>query len=147
MGRKVYLRWKGKTLLGFVNKLLKANSLMISPINVLPFHLKENFLPIIWIFTENQTTYFLKFSLLYLIRVFKLEFFSWNFPDKLLVKFWYKSSLFVTLLATWGLLNNSQGGGGRHFSFFQFQRLCQIMLNPRMHACVICTSVSSVVEF
>ena len=40
MGGKVYLRCKGKTLLGIVNKLLKTKSLLTSPNNVLPLHLK-----------------------------------------------------------------------------------------------------------
>ena len=37
---KVCLRCKGKTLLGFVNKLLKTISLLTSPNNVLPYYLK-----------------------------------------------------------------------------------------------------------
>ena len=37
MGGKVCLRCKGKTLLGIVNKLLKTNSLLTSPSNVLPY--------------------------------------------------------------------------------------------------------------
>ena len=53
MGGKVCLRCKGKTLLG-VNKLLKKKSLLTSPSNVLPYYLKETFLPIIWIFTEGE---------------------------------------------------------------------------------------------
>ena len=40
MGRKVRLRCKGKTLLGIVKKLLKANLLLTSPSNVLPYYLK-----------------------------------------------------------------------------------------------------------
>ena len=40
MGGKVCLRCKGKTLLGVVNKLLKTKSLLTSPSNVLPLHLK-----------------------------------------------------------------------------------------------------------
>ena len=47
MGGKVCLRCKGKTLLGIVNKLLKTKSLLISPSNVLPLHLKQTFPPII----------------------------------------------------------------------------------------------------
>ena len=50
MGGKVCLRCKGKTLLGIVNKLLKTKSLLTTPSNVLPLHLK----PIIWIFTEGE---------------------------------------------------------------------------------------------
>ena len=42
---KVCLRCKGKTLLGFVSKLLKTKSLLTSPSNVLPYYLKETFLP------------------------------------------------------------------------------------------------------
>jgi hypothetical protein len=40
MGGKVCLRCEGKTLLGIVNKLLKAKSLSTSPSNVLPYYLK-----------------------------------------------------------------------------------------------------------
>ena len=54
MGRKVSLRCKGKALLGIVNKLLKTKSLLTTPSNVLPLHLKQTFLPIIWIFTEGD---------------------------------------------------------------------------------------------
>ena len=39
MGRKVCLKRKCKILLG-VNKLLKTKSLLTSPSNVLPYHLK-----------------------------------------------------------------------------------------------------------
>ena len=53
---KICLRCKDKTLLGFVNKLLKTKSLltMPSPSNVLPLHLKQTILPIIWIFTQGE---------------------------------------------------------------------------------------------
>ena len=51
---KVCLRCKGKTLLGIVNKLLNAKSLLASPSNVLPYYLKQTFPPIIWIFTEGE---------------------------------------------------------------------------------------------
>ena len=37
MGRKIFLRCKGKTLLVIVNKLLKTKSLLTSPSNVLPY--------------------------------------------------------------------------------------------------------------
>ena len=37
---KVWLRCKGKTLLGVVNKFLKTKSLLTSPSNVLPYYLK-----------------------------------------------------------------------------------------------------------
>ena len=37
MGGKVCLRFKGKTLLSIVNKLLKTKSLLTSPNNVLPY--------------------------------------------------------------------------------------------------------------
>ena len=40
MGRKVYLRCQGKTLLGVVNKHSKTNSLLTQPSNVLPYNLK-----------------------------------------------------------------------------------------------------------
>ena len=40
IGEKVCLRFKGKTLLGIVNKLLKTKSLLTSPSNVLPYSLK-----------------------------------------------------------------------------------------------------------
>ena len=40
MGGKVCLRYKGKTLLGVANKLLKTKSLLSSPSNVLPYYLK-----------------------------------------------------------------------------------------------------------
>ena len=40
MGGKVCLRCRGKTLLGVVNNLLKAKSLLTSPSNVLPYYLK-----------------------------------------------------------------------------------------------------------
>ena len=54
MGRKVCLRCKGKTLLGDVNKLFVFNSLLTTPWNILPLHIKKTFLPIIWIFTEGE---------------------------------------------------------------------------------------------
>ena len=40
MGGKVCLRFKGITLLGIVNKLLKAKGLLTSPSNFLPYYLK-----------------------------------------------------------------------------------------------------------
>ena len=40
MGGKVYLRCKGKTLLGVVNKLLKTKSLLTLPSHVLPYNIK-----------------------------------------------------------------------------------------------------------
>ena len=48
MRGKVWLRCKGKTLLGIVNKLLKTKSWLTTHSNVLPFP------PIIWIFTEGE---------------------------------------------------------------------------------------------
>ena len=54
IGGKVCLRCKGKTLLGIVNKLFVFKSLLKKPSNVLPLHLKQTFLPIIWIFTEGD---------------------------------------------------------------------------------------------
>ena len=52
--RKACLRCRGKTLLGVVNKRLKTKSLLTMPSNVLPLCLKQNFLPIIWIFTKGK---------------------------------------------------------------------------------------------
>ena len=54
MGGKVYLSCKCKTLLGFVNKLLKTRILLTSPSNVLPYYLNQTFPPIIWIWTEDE---------------------------------------------------------------------------------------------
>ena len=54
MGGKVCLRCKGKTLLGIVNKLFIFKSLLTTPSNVLPLHLKQTFPPIICIFTEGE---------------------------------------------------------------------------------------------
>ena len=41
MGGKVCLRWKGKTLLGIVDKLFIFKCLLTTPSNVLPLHLKN----------------------------------------------------------------------------------------------------------
>ena len=54
IGGKVCLRYKGKTLLSVVNKLLKTKSLLTTPSSLLPLHLKQTFPPIIWIFTEGD---------------------------------------------------------------------------------------------
>ena len=54
MGGKICFRCKGETLMGVVNKLLKTKSLLTSPSNVLPLHLKQTFPPIIWIFTGGE---------------------------------------------------------------------------------------------
>ena len=55
IGGKVYLRCKGKTLLCIVNRLLKTKQKMLtSPSNNLSLHLKQTFLPIIWIFTDGE---------------------------------------------------------------------------------------------
>ena len=54
MGGKVCLRCKGKILLGIVDKLLKTKSLLTTPSNVSPLHLKQILSPIIWIFTEGE---------------------------------------------------------------------------------------------
>ena len=43
-----------KCLLNDVNKLFVFKSLLTMPSNVLPLHLKQTFLPIIWIFTEGE---------------------------------------------------------------------------------------------
>ena len=47
MGGKVCLTYKGKTLLGVVNKLFVFKSLLTTPSNVLPLYLKQIFPPII----------------------------------------------------------------------------------------------------
>ena len=54
IGRKIWLMCKGKTLLGVVNILLETKRLLTTPGNVLLLHLKQTFLPIIWIFTEIE---------------------------------------------------------------------------------------------
>ena len=54
IGGKVCLRCKGKTLLSVVNKLFVFKSLLTMHINVLLLHLKQTFLPIIWIYTEGE---------------------------------------------------------------------------------------------
>ena len=54
MSEKVCLRCKGKTLLGVVNKLFVLISLLTTPSNCLPLHLKQTFPPIIWIFTQGE---------------------------------------------------------------------------------------------
>ena len=41
-------------MLGDVNKLFVFKSLLTTPSNVLPLHLKQTFPPIIWIFTEGE---------------------------------------------------------------------------------------------
>ena len=51
IGGKVFLRCKGKILLGDVNKLFVFKSLLKTPSNVLP---QANFLPIIRIFNESE---------------------------------------------------------------------------------------------
>jgi hypothetical protein len=45
-------------LLGDVNKLFVFKSLLTMPNNDLPLHLKQTFLPIIWIFTEGDSMEF-----------------------------------------------------------------------------------------
>ena len=55
MDGKFCLRYKGKTLLGIVNKLLVFKSLLTTPSNVLLTTPQTNFFPpIIWIFTEGE---------------------------------------------------------------------------------------------
>ena len=54
MGRKLCLMCDGKTLLGVVNKFFIFKSLLTTPSNVLPLYLKEIFLPIFWMFTEDE---------------------------------------------------------------------------------------------
>ena len=41
-------------MLGDVNKLFVFKSILTMPSNVLPFHLKQTFPPIIWLFTEGE---------------------------------------------------------------------------------------------
>ena len=41
-------------VMGDVNKLFVFKSLLTTPSNFLPLHLKQTFLPIIWIFTEGD---------------------------------------------------------------------------------------------
>ena len=53
MGRKVWLRHKGKTLLVVVWKQKNCWQLT-SPSSVLPYYLKLTLLPIIWIFTKSE---------------------------------------------------------------------------------------------
>ena len=54
IGGKIYLRCKGKTLLGDVNKLFVFKGLLTMPSNILPLHLNQTFTPIIWSFTEAE---------------------------------------------------------------------------------------------
>ena len=46
MGWKICLRYKGKTLLGLVNKLFVFKSLLTMPSNVLLSHMRQTLLPI-----------------------------------------------------------------------------------------------------
>ena len=41
-------------MLGDINKLFVFKSLLTMPIDILPLHLMQTFLPIIWIFTEGE---------------------------------------------------------------------------------------------
>ena len=98
IGRKVCLRYKGKTLLGLVNKLLNTKSLLFvvnkllstksllfvvnkllntkslltTPSNVLPLNLKQTFPPIIWTLKGKvmglNTGYLLKYFILSFIN-------------------------------------------------------------------------------
>jgi hypothetical protein len=54
MGRKVWFRNKGETLLEVVIKFFVFKSLLTTPGNVLPLHPKQIFPPIIWIFTKGK---------------------------------------------------------------------------------------------
>ena len=70
---EVWLRCRGKTLLGVVNKHLKTKSLLTSPSNALSYYLKKTFPPTIWIFPEvmgSNPGYPVKSFLLYPIWVF-----------------------------------------------------------------------------
>ena len=78
-------------MLGDVNKLFVLESLLTTPSNVLPLHLKQTFLPIIWIFTEGESDGsdsrqpFKIFSTLTLINSF----------SKIIPKFWQLQILFI----------------------------------------------------
>ena len=54
MGRKVFLKCKSITLLGVFNKFLETKSLLTTPSNVSPLHLKQTFPPIISILSEGD---------------------------------------------------------------------------------------------
>ena len=75
MGGKVCLRCKDKALLGIVNKLLKTKSLLTSPTNVFPLHLKYLNFPANFEFSlkvkvmGSNLGYLLKSFLLYQQRV------------------------------------------------------------------------------
>ena len=76
-------RYKGKTLLGVVNKLLLT---MLS--NILPLHLKQFFPPIIWFFAEVKV---MGLNPGYLLKAFLLYLCMWTLWDKIyLIKnsFW-----------------------------------------------------------
>ena len=74
-------------MLGIVNKLFTFKSLLTTPSNVLPLHLKQTFPPIIWEFSMKvkvmrlNSDYLLKSSLLYCLK-------PW-------VIFWTKFSIMV----------------------------------------------------
>ena len=53
MGGKVCLRCKGETLLGKVNKILKAKFVDITQ-QCFAYYLQQTFPPMIWIFTQGE---------------------------------------------------------------------------------------------
>ena len=63
----------GQTLLGIVNKLFGIKSLLTTPSNVLPLHLKPTFPPIIWIFTEGGGIEFRRSSKIFFTLTFHLS--------------------------------------------------------------------------
>ena len=81
LGGKVYLRCKGKTLLGVVNNLLKTKSLLTSPSNVLPHYLK--YFPLQFEFSLKviaigwKHSYLLKNFLLYSVCFYFIENEQW----------------------------------------------------------------------
>jgi hypothetical protein len=54
IGRKVYLKEEGKTLLGNFNKLFVFKSLLTTPNNALPLHLKLTFPQKFLIFIDSE---------------------------------------------------------------------------------------------
>ena len=79
MGGKVCLRCKGKTLLGFVNKLLKIKSLWTMPSNVLPYTSSKHSRPYFEFSLKvkvmrSNAGYLLKSFLLYISQISKLDF-------------------------------------------------------------------------
>ena len=73
-------------MLGYVNKFFILKSLLTTFSNVLPVHLKQTFLPIIWIFTQGEeheieSNLVLKSFLLYLLICCKLLYLGSQFVN------------------------------------------------------------------